>query len=595
MNELFSEQALDIIEHRYLARNDRNEIVETPEDMFKRVAKTLGENKTNELYKTMIEKKFVPAGRTLANAGGPTKLVSNCIVLGFKDSMEGIFQTLKDASQLQQQGCGLGFAWHLLRPAGSMAKTNRGISSGPVSFMRVYNQAFGVIKQQNRHGANMGVMSVDHPDILEFIHCKEKEGDFINFNISVGLTDKFMKAVFKDEQTPWMCEFPCNRESDFEGEVQVMLPRRIKRDNREVPTEIIPVKMTAKQLFDEIVSAAWSNGEPGVIFLDTINKSNPLPANGKIHTTNPCGEQGLQDGDVCNLGSLNLGVFVKNKEIDWKDLEKTTRLAVMALDNVIDQTEHSIEKVNTTMRNNRRIGLGIMGWADMLIKLDIGYNTKRALELAEEVMTFINETAHNESEKRAVKLGSFPNIKKSVFAKIPDYKKRNAAITTVAPTGTISMVFDCSSGIEPHFALAYVKTVMQGRKFYYINEDLQQALKERNLYTDELIEQISQTGSIQHLNLPEDMKTTFVCAMDINANDHIEMQAAFQKHIDNSISKTINFPNTATKKDVQSGYYLAWTLGCKGCTVYRDGSRNEQVLTIEAQTDKNCKSGVCDL
>jgi len=812
----FSDQAKQIIESRYLARDEQHNIIENIERMFRRVATTLGEDKADELYEAMISKKFTPAGRTLANAGGPTKLVNSCIVLEFEDSMDGIFQVLKEASLLQQQGSGLGFAWHLLRPAGTKAKTNRGIASGPVSFLKVYNQAFSVIKQQNRHGANMGVMSVDHPDILEFIHCKEKEGELQTFNISIGLTDRFMKAVVEDDQTPWICEFPCNRSPDFIGEVTRTYPRRIKRDGREVPTKITPVKITARQLFEEIVDAAWDNGEPGTIFLDTINNANPLPGLGRLNATNPCvvgetiiettqgqkqikdmvgkefdvycmedgklvikkasniqktgtnlpimevvtqrekirltpnhklyiknrgwvetqntqkedviiglqrikksekylrvklstekehrpehrfimsyyedindkdvhhkddntfnntienlealqhsehstrtnnghndwcerdskgmflrkkqkkkkqsiswknpwkggltiktvkpcgnadvynmtvekvhnyiangfvikncGEQALGDGDVCNLGSINLGVFVKNGKIEWEELEKTANLAIMALDNVIDRTSHAITRVNNMCVGNRRIGLGVMGWADMLVKMKTPYDSKEALVLAEQVMGNINRWAFDTSIKRAEKYGAFPNIDKSIY-KTPI---RNAARTSIAPTGTISMMFDCNSGIEPHFALAYKKTVMNGTVFNYINEDLMKVLKKQGIYTPELEEKIVVSGTIQKIpEIPQDIKDVFKTAMDISAEDHIRMQAAFQTHTDNSISKTINFPNKATKEDVMSGYLLAWKLGCRGCTVYRDGSRDIQVLETN-----NCKNGVCDI
>jgi ribonucleoside-diphosphate reductase alpha chain len=595
MTKEFSQQALKIIEKRYLARDEEHNIIEDHVQMFRRVADALGEDKksADELFEIMINKKFTPAGRTLANAGGPTKLVSNCIVLHFDDSMDSIFQTLKDAGLLQQQGSGLGFAWHRLRPAGTKAKKNRGIASGPVSFMKVYNQAFGVIKQQNRHGANMGVMSIDHPDILEFIHCKEKEGEFQNFNISVGITDKFMTAVKENDPNPWYCEFPCNREDNFTGEVQRMLPRRIKRDNREVPVEITDVRMTARQLFDEIVKAAWTNGEPGIVFLDTINKTNPLPGLGKLHASNPCGEQFLHDGDVCNLGSINLGEFVKDGDLDWYGLDKTVTLAVMALDNVIDQTDHCVDRVNNSMKGNRRIGLGVMGFADMLVRLKIPYGSLESFNLAAELMLNINETAYEESLKRGKEKGTFKNIDKSIYK---GTTLRNAARTSIAPTGTISMMFDCSSGIEPHFALAYKKTVMNGTVFNYINEDLKQALAERGLLTDELVEKIVKRGTVQGMEeIPEDIRKVFVCAMDLTAEDHINMQATFQARTDNSISKTINFPYEATLEDVEKGYMMAWETGCKGCTVYRDGSRNVQVLETEATKDRSCKDGTCEL
>lgn len=597
----FSEQALKIINQRYVAKDEALNAIEDYQGMFRRVANTLGDNPetADKLYEIMLDKKFTPAGRTLANAGGTTKLVSNCIVLHIKDSMDGIFTTLKDAALLQQQGCGLGFPFHMLRPAGTIAKKNRGIASGPVSFLKVYNQSFGVIKQNGRHGANMAIISVDHPDILEFIWCKKKEGDIQNFNISVGLTDKFMQAVQDNDPAPWMCQFPCNTDSK---DVEYMLPRRIERDSREVPTVITPMTMTAKQLFDEIVNAAWTNGEPGVVFLDAANKTNPLPGMGRLHATNPCGEQFLGDGDVCNLGSLNLGEFVNEQDgsIKWDELAEAVRFSIMALDNVIDNTDHTVERVNETMRGNRRIGLGVMGWADMLIKLRIQYGSQESIQLAEKVMSFVNDFAYGTSVNRAKEFGNFPNIEKSIYWNAERDNKqnlmRNAARTTVAPTGSIAMMFDCSSGIEPHFAFAYKKTVMGGQVFNYVNEDLTKYLKQMNLYTDEIVEKLTKTGSVQDIpEIPFEIRKVFVNAMEISAEQHIRMQAAFQKHVDNSISKTINFPFEATKEEVRNGYVFAWQLGCKGCTVYRDGSRSVQVLETEATKDKNCKSGSCDI
>lgn len=601
MTKEFSQQALDVIAKRYLARSPEHEIIEDYKQMFRRVADTLGDTKedADKLYDLMMNKKFTPAGRTLANAGGPTKLVSNCIVLEFTDSMDGIFQTLKDAALLQQQGSGLGFALHLLRPAGSKAKTNRGVASGPVSFMKVYNQAFGVVKQQNRHGANMGVMSVDHPDILEFIHCKRKEGEFQNFNISVGLTDRFMRAVMENDPNPWMCEFPCNVPLDGTRFIDRMYPRRIVRDNREVPVIIEDVKLTARQLFDEIIEAAWRNGEPGVVFLDTVNHTNPLPGLGRLQACNPCGEQFLHDGDVCNLGSINLGEFVwefdaetNGPSIDYEGLADTVKMSIMALDNVITHTDHVVDRVNNSMRGNRRIGLGVMGWADMLVRLGIPYGSEESIELANDIMRFINDVAAEESISRGQKYGAFPNIDKSVYK---GTTMRNAARTSIAPTGTISMIFDASSGIEPHFSLAYTKTVMNGQKFYYLNEDLKRELERAGLARDDIYEKITAQGSIQNITeIPEDIRRVFITAMDLTPEAHIRMQAAFQKHTDNSISKTINFPNSATREDVMNGYLMAWQLGCKGCTVYRDGSREVQVLTVGTK-DMSCKDGTCEL
>lgn len=587
----FGMNALKVLSGRYLQRDDDGNICETPEEMFDRVSKALAaveknygksEKETKELEesfkKIFYNFEFAPAGRTLANAGGKTRLVSNCIVIHFEDSMEGIFNTLRDAALLQQAGSGLGFPWHLLRPAGSRTKKTQGTASGPVSFLKAYNEAFGVIKQQGRHGANMGVMRVDHPDILEFIESKWEEGSLVNFNISIGLTDEFMEAVKTQSKEPWFCE--------WKGEK--MKPRRVIRNDRNAFIEAIEENITASELMDKIINAAWRNGEPGVLFPDTANRYNPIPKLGRLESTNPCGEQWLHDGDVCNLGSLNLSKFVTEGEINEEKLKKATRIAVRILDNVIDLTNFPVEKVNTTFRNNRRIGLGIMGFADMLCQMRIPYNSEKGLNTGRKVMKLINDTAHEESEKIAEEKGCFPNWKISIYGpEGKNVKRRNSALTTVAPTGSISTIFDCSSGVEPYFALAYQKEVMGGQKLCYMNPFLEEELKTLGLYTDEIIEEIEKTGSIQHIEeIPESVRKIYVAAMDITPEDHIRMQAAFQENVDNSMSKTINLPHSATREDVKSAYILAWELGCKGCTVYRDGSRQEQVLRIKSKEKK---------
>lgn len=580
----FTENSLRVIAGRYLKRDGKTgKIVENPEEMFDRVAKSLanvekryGKNaddikKIEKDFRDILYNfEFTPAGRTLANAGSDTKLVANCIVLHMEDSMEGIFQTLKEAALLQQAGSGLGFPFHLLRPAGQRTIRNKGVSSGPVSFLKVYNEAFGIIKQQGRHGANMAVMSIDHPDILDFVQAKRVEGDLRNFNISVGITDKFMKEVVSNSDKPWICEF---------GGVK-MKPRTIIRDKYGNVSDIKESTMTAREIFDEIVSAAWSNGEPGVVFLDEANRKNPVPKLGRIEACNPCGEQFLQDGDVCNLGSINLEMFAKDGKLDEERLKEVTRISVRLLDNVIDLSEYPSERVNKTFRGNRRIGLGIMGFADLLYMLNIRYDSDKGFQMASKVMKLINDEAHAESQRLAKEKGVFPNYDLSIY-KEKNIKMRNAALTTVAPTGSISMIYDVSSGVEPYFALSYYKEVMGGQKLYYLNKHLEKVLRERNLYTHDLIEKISEEGSLQNIKgIPQDIKDTFVVAMDISAESHIRMQAAFQKYTDNAISKTCNFPNSATKDDVMQGYILAWQLKCKGCTVYRDGSRDVQVLNL---------------
>ncbi len=584
----FSDNAIRVIEKRYLARDENGEVMETPKGMLTRIARALAEVERNygateeqvkffenEFYGILSRFEFTPAGRTLSNAGGPTRLVANCIVLHMNDSMDGIFSTLRDASLLQQAGSGLGFPWHLLRPAGQLTVRSRGMASGPVSFLRAYDQAFGVIKQQGRHGANMGVMRVDHPDILEFIDSKRKEGDMVNFNISVSLTDEFMKQVKENSSEPWLCE--------WKG--QKMKPRHIKRHNRGHYLSHEDVTLTARELMDKIVDAAWSNGEPGILFPDAANDTNPVPSLGRLEATNPCGEQWLHDGDVCNLGSINLARFVKNGQIDEDRLRYVSSLSTRMLDNVIDISDFPVDRVNMRFRDNRRVGLGIMGFADMLYQLGVAYNSPEGLATAARVMKIVNDAAHDTSEELGRAKGVFPNWEKSIFGSSGSNRiQRNAALTTVAPTGSISMFFDCSSGVEPFFALAYYKEVMGGEKLVYFNAYFEKALRDRGLYSNELLQDVLKSGTIQHrADLPEDIRRVFVTAMDITAEDHIRVQAAFQKHTDNSISKTVNFHNNATREEVRAGYMLAWELRCKGCTVYRDGSRNEQVMNLNGK------------
>lgn len=588
----FSLNALRVLAGRYLQRDEDSEVIETPEEMFDRVADALakvekdyGKNESQikdyaEKFKDILYNfEFIPAGRTLANAGGKTRLVANCIVLHFEDSMDGIFKTLHDAALLQQAGSGLGFAWHLLRPAGSRTTRTQGVASGPVSFLKAYNESFGVIKQQGRHGANMGVMRVDHPDILEFIESKWEEGSLVNFNISVGLTDEFMKQVKERSTEPWLCTHNGKK----------MKPRRVVRNKRGAFVEAVEENITASELMDKIINAAWRNGEPGVLFPDAANKTNPVPALGRLEATNPCGEQWLHDGDVCNLGSINLAKFVENGQIKEERLRFVTEMAVHILDNVIDLSDFPVEKVNSTFRNNRRVGLGIMGFADMLYQLRIPYNSEEGFETARKVMKLVNDTAHAYSNKLALEKGCFPNWDLSIFGtKGSKVKMRNSALTTIAPTGSISMLLDCSSGVEPFFALSYYKEVMSGQKLVYINPYLETELKKLDLYRDDIIQEIEKTGSIQQIEeIPAETRRVFVTAMDISADDHIRMQAAFQENVDNSISKTVNFPYTATREDVRQGYIMAWQLKLKGCTVYRDGSRQEQVLNLHAEQSRS--------
>ncbi len=587
VNASFTENALRIMKKRYLV-NRENGTQETPAEMIHRISHAVanveqnyGKNKEQiahwekEFFDVMSKKEFTPAGRTITNAGAPSPVVANCIVLPIEDTMEGIFKTLKDAALLQKAGSGLGFSFARLRPAGTYVKASHGMASGPVSFLQVYNQAFGVIKQQGRHGANMAILPVDHPDILDFIHCKKVEGDIRNFNISVGMTDEFMEAVTKRPNEPWFCKFGGEK----------MKPRRIERDRFGVVVSITELDMTAAELYQEIVQNAWNNGEPGVIFLDAFNRYNTMPKT-PIEATNPCGEQGLPPYDVCNLGSINLAAFVKEGKLDIERLQYVSKVVTRFLDNVIDLFDYPVEEVQTMSKNSRRLGLGVMGYADMLYQLGVRYDSQQGFETAELVMKAIQEAAHDMSVELASEKGEFPLWPDSTWAQ-QGIKRRNTMVTTVAPTGSISMFFDTSSGIEPNFALAYTKQDKDGHTYRYVNKYLEQALRNAGVYTEELMDKIVLEGSLNDIDgIPQHIKDTFRVAMDIAAIDHIRAQAAFQKYVENSISKTINFPNEATIKDIEDGYIKAWLLGCKGCTLYRDGSREVQVLNLNKNLDK---------
>ena len=585
VNGTFSENALKMMQKRYLVIDDEGN-QETPADMFERVANALAdvegrykkdaeavEQVAKDFFAIMASKEYTPAGRTLTNAGGETPLIANCIVLRIEDSMESIFQTLKEAALLQQAGCGLGFDLSEMRPANSPTKKSRGRASGPVTFLKVYDTAFGTIKQQGRHGANMAMIRVDHPDVLDFIECKTVEGEIRNFNISVTVTDEFMRQLVESPDAQWYCQF----------KEEKMKPHKVLRHPNGTVYDSAEVDMTVKELFGLLVEHAWLNGEPGIAFIDTINRTNPLPGLGPIAVSNPCGEQFLHAYDNCNLGSINLAKFVVNKEIDWERLRFVTRTAARLMDNVIDKFDFPVPQVTELAQKNRRIGLGIMGFGDMLYQLGIRYDSAEGIHTAEKVMGFVNEEAHKMSEELVREKGEFPNSDKSIFP-AQGIKRRNAALTTVAPTGSISMMFDCSSGVEPNFALAYVKQDKDGQQYRYFNKYFQEAL-DRIEFTEaqqkEIMEKVMAEGSIQSIEwLPKELRETFVVAMDISGRAHMEMQAAFQRHVDNSISKTINFPHSATKEDVGESFISAWKLGCKSATVYRDGSRSIQILNV---------------
>jgi len=562
--------ALEVLSKRYLLRNESGRIVETPGEMFRRVAKTIatidrryGANpeENEEVFCGMMARvEFLPNSPTIFNAGTELGQLSACFVLPVEDSLESIFTAVKNMAFIEKSGGGVGFDFSKLRSKGDIVKSTKGVASGPVSFMRVFDASTEVIKAGGkRRGAMMGVLRADHPDIIEFITAKQKLGVLSNFNISVAVTDDFMRTVEED------------------GEYWLMNPRNKRKVRR----------LKAKDVWNLMAKSAWESGDPGVIFIDEVNRHNPIPETGRIEATNPCGEQPLLPYESCNLGSVNLSRIVEDGKIDWKKLRQTVRNAVHFLDNVIDANRFPLKKIKEVTKANRKIGLGVMGFADMLIKLEIAYDSEDALKLAEKIMRFITEEARKKSIELGEERGSFPNFDKSTWKDEYD-SMRNATITTIAPTGSISIIAGCSSGIEPLFAVSFMRNVLEGTRLFETNPLFEMTAKERGFYSAGLLEEIARTGSVQGIKgVPEDVKRVFVTALDISPEWHVKMQAAFQKYTDNAVSKTVNLPQEATVKDVKKVFQLAYGLKCKGITVYRYGSKPEQVLNIgEIRTEK---------
>ena len=572
-----TENALTVLERRYLIKDDQQRPIETPLELFWRVAHRIAEvdlrygaspaealESAKQFYRLLAGGLFEPNSPTLMNAGRPLGQLSACFVLPVEDSLDGIYSTLKNMALIHQSGGGTGFGFSRLRPGGDVVRSTMGVASGPVSFMEVYDASTEAVKQGGtRRGANMGILSVDHPDILDFIKCKRENQRVTNFNISVAVTDAFMQAV----------------EADAEHELKNPRTGELVRRAR------------AREIFDSIVEGAWLNGEPGVYFIDRANQYNPVPHLGSYEATNPCGEQPLLAYDVCNLGSLNLGAFVRDGAVDWDRLREVVHQSAHFLDNVIDANRYPLREITDLAQRIRRIGLGVMGWADMLIRLGIPYGSRESLEVAERVMSFVDEQAKVKSELMAAERGVFPEWERSIWG--PDVtcardadgnrtrpmrRLRNCNLTTVAPTGTISIIAGSSGGIEPLFAVAFMRN-QAGTLMPDVNEDFVALARRQGWYSHELMERIAREGHIHFEEVPDEVQELFVTAHDVTPEQHVYMQAAFQKFVDSAISKTCNFPSDADQDYVRSIYQLAHRLGCKGVTVYRDGSRENQVLS----------------
>ena len=580
-NPGLTDNALAVLHRRYQAKDREGNVVEEPDQMFRRVSQNLAQADRRygaddreiarteaEFYRVMVDLDYMPNSPTLMNAGRELQMLSACFVLPVEDSMEAIFETVKEATLVQKSGGGTGFAFSRLRPEGDIVGSTGGVASGPVSFMRAFDGATEAVKQgSTRRGANMGILHVTHPDIMKFITAKEDGKSIANFNISVAVTEDFMEKVKNGE------------------EYDLLNPRTGKVQGR----------LNAREVFDLLADMAWKTGDPGIVFLDRINRDNPNPQLGEIESTNPCGEQPLLPYESCNLGSINLARMVRftreGAEVDKEKLASVISTAVHMLDNVIDMNDYPIREIEDMSHATRRIGLGVMGFSDLLVQLGIPYNSDEALRVAEDVMSFIQRQTNEASAKLAENRGVFPAWEGSVYNSSDQRPIRNSAPTTIAPTGTISIISGCSSGIEPLFALSYVRNVMDNTRLVEGNPFFEAVAKKEGFYSPQLMEEVSETGSLAHLHaeVPQWVKDVFVTSHDISPEWHVKMQAAFQRYTDNAVSKTINFPNSASVKDIAGAYMLAYELGCKGITIYRDGSKENQVLSA-GESDKSGES-----
>lgn len=601
---VLSENAIKVLEKRYLKRDKDGNCIETPADMFRRVADTLAsadskfgkseaevKQLADEFYTAITNRYFMPNSPTLMNAGRELGQLAACFVLPVDDSLEDIFETVKNTALIHKSGGGTGFSFSRLRPKNDVVRSTMGVSSGPVSFMEVFNAATEAVKQGGtRRGANMGILRVDHPDILDFIDCKSDNNRLNNFNISVAITDKFMDAYLKGK--------------DYD----LIHPN----------TKQSVGKLNAKEVFDKIIDGAWRNGEPGIVFIDTMNSDNPTPQVGAIESTNPCGEVPLLPYEACNLGSINLSRMVKEENgksvVNWDLLAKTTRTAIRFLDNVIEINNYPLPQISEMVRNNRKIGLGVMGWADMLMKMGISYASEEGTKLASQVIEFIDYESKCESIELSKKRGRFKNFKGSIYdqenylynkykgksagiisdekwkeldEQIKKYGIRNATTTCIAPTGTISMIASASGGIEPLFGLVFSRLIMDGTEMLEVNEIFKNYMISHGLYSEELMKKIAIDGSVAHIDeIPDDVKKIFVTAHDVSPYWHVKMQAAFQLHTDNAVSKTVNFVESATREDIEEAYVLAYKNHLKGITVYRNNSRFFQPMNLDKKVEE---------